>query len=176
MMRQKTWPFFLIALFFALTSILPVLPFSPYLAILFRRSQLTKALWISALCGLILDLLSVSPFGIHALTMTLTTACIFRFRVYFIDKPIGLASYTALISLALTIFSRLTLIFYDSGLPFTFKGFVTDFLLLPVGDALYALLCFSYPLILYRLLRKLYFRFLFLKKESNKKKEELSKA
>ncbi|QVL57108.1 MAG: hypothetical protein KFB93_06935 [Simkaniaceae bacterium] len=173
MTRQKTWPFFLIALFFALTSLFPVLPFSPYLAILYRQSEWLKALWISVLCGLILDLLGASPFGLHALQMLLVTVSLYRMRIYFINKPIGLASYTALISLALTIFSRFSLIFYDAGLPFTFKGLVTDFIFMPFIDALYAFLFFSCPLILYRLLRKLYFHFLFLKKETNKKEEEL---
>lgn len=174
MKRQKTWPFFLVALFFSLTSLFPVLPFSPYLAILYRRCQWVKALWVSTLCGLILDLLSVSPFGLHALQMLLVTICMYRMRIYFVDKPIGLASYTALISLVLTVFSRFSLILYDSALPFTIKGLVTDFIIMPLGDALYAFLFFSFPLILYRLLRKLYFHFLFLKKDTNKKEEELS--
>jgi len=174
MKRQKTWPFFLIALFFALTSFFPILPFSPYLAILYRRSEWIKALWIATLCGFILDLLSTSPFGLHALQMLVVTICLYRFRIYFVDKPIGLASYTALISLASTLFSRLSLIIYDSGLPFTFKGLITDFILMPLADALYAFLFFSCPLIFYQLLRKLYFHFLFLKKETNKKKEKHS--
>ena len=174
MTRQKTWPFFLLALFFALISLFPVLPFAPYLAILYRRSEWIKALWVSTFCGLILDLLGVSPFGLHALQMLLVTASVYRFRIYFVDKPIGLASYTAIISLTLTLFSRFSLILYDSRLPFTFKGLITDFILMPLGDALYGFLFFSCPLILYRLLRKLYFHFLFLKKETNKKKEELS--
>lgn len=174
MKRQNTWPFFLIALFFALTPLFPVLPFSPYLAILYRRSEWIKALWVSALCGFVLDLLSTSPFGLHALQMLLVTLLLYRLRIYFVDKPIGLASYTALISLAWTLLSRFSLILYDSSLPFTFKGLITDFILMPLGDALYAFLFFSCPFILYQLLRKLYFHFLFLKKEINKKKEEHS--
>ncbi len=180
MIKQKTWPYFLIALFFTLTSIFPVLAFSPYLAILYRRKGLIHALWMSTLCGLILDLLSTAPFGLYAMEMALLSACMFRFRIYFVDKPIGLSSYTALISLVFTIFSRFALMIYDPILPFTFQGFVTDFLLLPLGDAFYAFLFFSCPLLLYRWFKskfqKLYFRFLFFKKESNKKEEELSKT
>ncbi|MDN3508930.1 MAG: hypothetical protein P0S93_02740 [Candidatus Neptunochlamydia sp.] len=167
MKRQKTWPFFLIALFFTLTSFFPVLPFSPYLAILYQRSEWIKALWISTLCGCILDLLSTSSFGLHALQMLLVTICLYRLRIHFIDKPIGLASYTALISLASTLFSRLSLLLYDPGFPFTFKGLITDFILMPLADALHAFLFFSCSLIFYRLLQKLYFRFLLLKKEKH---------
>ena len=154
MKRQKSWPFFLMALFFSLTSFFPVLHFSPYLAILFRCSGRIKALWISALCGFILDLLSTSPFGLHALKMLLVTIFLYRFRIYFIDKPIGLASYTTLISFVSTLISRLSLIFYDLALPLTFKGLMTDFILMPLTDALYALLFFSYPPIFYQFLRK----------------------
>lgn len=174
MKQQKTWPFFLVALFFTLTPLFPVFSFSPYLAILYRRSAWIKALWISTLCGLILDFLSVSPFGLHALQMVLVTTLLYRLRVYFVDKPIGLASYTTLISLAATLFSRFFLIFYGPGLPFTLKGLITDFIVMPLGDALYAFLFFSCPLIFYRLLQKIYFRFLFLKKEINKKEKQHS--
>lgn len=174
MKQQKTWPFFLIALFFALTSLFSVLPFSPYLAILYHRSEWVKALWISTLCGFILDLLSTAPFGMHALQMFLAALFLYGFRIYFVDKPIGLASYTALISLTSTLLSRLSLTLYDPALPFTFKGLTTDFILMPLADALYAFLFFSCPLICYRLMRKVYFHFLFFKKETNKKKEKHS--
>ncbi|MDJ0652264.1 MAG: hypothetical protein QNJ27_04600 [Simkaniaceae bacterium] len=174
MKQQKTWPFFLIALFFALTSFFPILPFSPYLAILYWRSKWMKALWVSILCGFILDLFSTSPFGLRALQLLLVTISLYSFRIYFVDKSSGLASYTALISLGSTLISRLLLTLYDPGLPFTFKGLITDFLLMPLADALYAFLFFSCPLIFYRLLRKLYFHFTFLKKETHKRKEKHS--
>ncbi|MEM8727863.1 MAG: hypothetical protein AAGE99_04050 [Chlamydiota bacterium] len=174
MRRQKTWSFFLIALFFSPTSLFAVLPFSPYLAILYRRSTRIKALSISTLCGFILDLLSTSPFGLHSLQMLSVTICLYRLRIYFVDKPIGLASYTALISLTSTLLSRLGLIFYDSNCPFTFQGLITDFILMPLVDAFYGFLFFSCPLIFYRLLRKFHFPFLFLKKGTNKKREKHS--
>ena len=172
MKEEKTWPFFLIALFFSLSSFTSVLAFSPYLAILYRRSGWIKALWIATLCGLILDLLSTSPFGLHALQMLLVTIFLYRLRIFFVDKPIGLASYTALISLTSTLFSRFALIVCDLPLPFTLKGFLTDFILMPIGDALYAFLFFSCPFILCQLLRKLYFYFLFIKKERKALKKE----
>lgn len=165
MKQQKTWPFFLIALFFALTSLFPLSPFAPYLAILYRRSTWIKALWVATGCGCLLDLLSSLTFGTHPLQMILTTSLLYRLHIYFIDKPIGLASYTALISLTLTLMARLLLTLHGSTLPFTFQGLVTDFILMPLVDALYAFFFFACPPLAYRLIRKGYFYFLFLKKK-----------
>jgi hypothetical protein len=172
MKKQRIWPYFLIASCFALFAPLPLLPFTPFYAILCRRTSLIIALWISAGCGLILDFLSVSPFGTQTLIATATTFFLYRYRIYFVDKPVGLLSYTLIISVFLTFLNRISYFLYDPTFPFTLKGFITDFLLLPFADAFYALLFFSYPLIIYRFLKKQWFRFHFLKKESRKKEEE----
>lgn len=165
-MNQKTWPFFLVALLFLLTAPFPILPFSPYLALVYRRSTFIKSLWIATLCGVLMDLLTDRPFGIYALILTIVTFFFYRLKVYFVDKPIGLASYTAILSLSTTLLSRLLFSLYGSRLPFTFKGVATDFLLMPLVDSLYAVAFFSLPLIGYRFGKKLYYRFLLMKEES----------
>ncbi|MCB1081981.1 MAG: hypothetical protein KDK63_02430, partial [Chlamydiia bacterium] len=86
-----------------------------------------------------------------------------------VDKPIGLASYTAILSLSTTLLSRLLFSLYGSRLPLTFKGVATDFLLMPLVDSLYAVAFFSLPLIGYRFGKKLYYRFLLMREESNHK-------
>lgn len=159
-MNQKTWPSFLVALFFLFTAPFPTLPFSPYLAILYRRSSFIKSLWVAALCGVLMDLLTDRPFGLYALNLTVVTFLFYRLRIYFIDKPIGLASYTAILSLSTTLFSRILFFLYGQSLPLTFKGIATDFLLMPFADSLYGVLCFSLPLSLYRLGKRLYFHYL----------------
>ncbi len=172
MKKQRIWPYFLIAFCFALFSHFPLLPFSPFYAILYRRSSLVTALWTSAGCGFILDLLSTGPFGTQTLIAVAAVFFLYRYRIYFVDKPVGLLSYTLIISVFLTLLNRISYFLHDPTFPFTLKGFATDFLLLPLVDSLYALLLFSYPLIVYRFLKKQWFRFHFLKKESRKKKEE----
>jgi rod shape-determining protein MreD len=151
---------------------LPLLSFAPFYAILYRRASLIIALWISAGCGFILDFLSVGPFGTQTLIAVAAAFFLHRYRIYFVDKPVGLLSYTLILSIFLTLLNRISYFLHDPTFPFTLKGFATDFLLLPLADALYALLFFSYPLILYRFLKKQWFRFHFLKKESRKKEEE----
>ncbi|MCB1081768.1 MAG: hypothetical protein KDK63_01345 [Chlamydiia bacterium] len=168
MKRAKTWPYFLIALFFSFCAPIPILPFTPYLAILYRRSSFIKALWLSALCGIIIDLLTDRPFGIYALNYTLVALCLYRLRIYFVDKAIGLATYTALISLLASLISRLFFALYGDVLPFTFVSILTDFCVMPLVDALYGALCFSLPPVLYRSIKKLYFRFLLMRAQSKK--------
>lgn len=174
-MRQgKIWPFFLIALFCQcfLTGV-GILAFAPFLAIVYNRQAFIPSLWTAALTGLIVDLLSASlPFGIHALNYTLTTALLYRYRHYFVDKPIGLALFTGVFSLLSTTFRCLLLLLFGSDLPLNPLGLATDFLLMPLLDGLYALLCFSFSILLYQFLRKQWFRFLFFKKETKKKSEE----
>ena len=176
MKKQLIWPYFLVALCFALVIPLPLFPFAPFYALLCRRAPFIVALWISAGCGLMIDLLSMSPFGLHTLIATTTTFFLYRYRIYFVDKSVGLFSYTLIISVALTLLNRLSSFLYDPSFPLTMKGFATDFLLLPLADGLYALLFFSYPLIVYRFLKKQWFRFHFLKKDSRKKEEETAHA
>lgn len=172
MKKPITWPYFLVALSFLLYSPLPLLSFAPFYAIVYRRKTLLQSLWIAAGCGALQDLLGSGPFGIQTLITTATAFLLFRFRIYFVDKGVGLLSYTFVISFTLTLFSRLSLLLYAPSFPLTLKGFATDFLLLPVVDALYALLCFHYPLILYRFVKKQWFRFHFLRKDSRKKEEK----
>lgn len=164
-MNQKTWPFFLVALFFLFAAPFSILPFSPYLAILYRRSSFIKSLWIAALCGMLMDLLTDRPFGLYALNLTVVTFLFYRLRIYFVDKSIGLASYTAILSLSATLFSRILFSLYGQTLPLTFKGIATDFLVMPLADSLYGVLCFSLPLSVYRLGKRLYFRYLTMRED-----------
>lgn len=172
MKKPLIWPYFLTALSLSLCSPLPLLPFAPFYAILFRKVPLLHALWIAAGCGLIEDLLTGGPFGIQTLITTLLALTLYRFRIYFVDKAIGLLSYTFVISFGLTLLSRLSLLITDPTFPLTFKGIATDFLLLPAADACYGILLFHYPLILYRFLKRKGFPFPFFKKGSRKKEEE----
>ena len=169
--KQVIWPFFLIALFFSLNPIAPLIAFAPFLALTYYRFSFIPSLWMATLCGLISDLLSPHIFGIYALNYACVTFLIFRYRIYFVEKPIGLASLTLLISIISSCLSIILFFLYGIPLPFTLKGFCTDFTLMPLLDGVYALLCFSYPLILYRFLRRQWFRFLFLRKQIKKKEE-----
>lgn len=174
--RQVIYPFFFIALFFSLTSLIPVIAFAPFLIIAYYRYSLIGCLWAAAGCGLILDLLSNTPFGIFTLNYVGVTFLLFRYRIYFVEKPIGLASLTLIFSILFSLITKIFFSLYGISLPLTFMGIATDFLVMPLLDGVYSLLCFSFPLILYRLARRQWFRFLFFREETKKKKEEKLKS
>ena len=168
-MKNHLIPFFLIAFVLYLSAPLPLFWFSPSLVFLYKATAWRQALWIAALCGVMMDLLSTTPFGLHPLQMVLVTLLAYRARIYFIDKPLGLTSYAIFISAAFTCISRFSLIFDDSTLPFTWKGSVTDLLCAIIGDGIYSLFFFSSASFLRKFSQKLSFFFLFFKKKVNKK-------
>lgn len=174
--KQVVWPFYLIALLIALMSPWPLTFFAPFLAMIYHRHSLIGSLWISSGCGIVIDLLSTTPFGIYTLNYVAVSLLLYRYRIYFVEKPIGLASLTLIFSIMSSIVTRTFFLIIGISIPFTLKGGVTDFLLLSLADGIYALLFFSCPLILYRLARRQWFRFLFFRKETKKKREEELKS
>ncbi|NGX50232.1 MAG: hypothetical protein K1060chlam2_00073 [Chlamydiae bacterium] len=170
--REIIWPFFFIALFFSLGSFAPLTAFAPFLVIAFYRYPLVASLWIAAGCGLILDLLTTTPFGIYTLNYVAVSFFLFNCRSYFVEKPIGLASLTLIFSTLSSILARISFWTLGITLPLTLKGAATDFVVMPLFDGIYSLLCFSCPLILFRLVHRQWFRFLFLRKETKEREEE----
>ena len=176
MKYKKLFPFFLISLFFTLlaTSLFPYvkwLSFAPFLVITYSSRPLIPSLWIAAFSGLIMDILSQdNPFGLHCLNYVLTTLLIHRYRHYFVDRAIGLASYTFLFSSISTLIQFLGHCFFASPIPITLIGCITDFICLPLLDALYSFIWFSCPLFMYNLIKKYWIRFLFFRKEFRRKK------
>ncbi|MCB1084872.1 MAG: hypothetical protein KDK60_02085, partial [Chlamydiia bacterium] len=160
MKKEKTWPYFLISLFFSSFPLLPLTPFAPFFALICRRFSILKTLWIGAFCGCLLDLGTTAPFGLHATLSVLTLLSLHRLRIYIVDKPIGLMSYTFLMSLICAFYSRLFLLALDPSLSFSFLGILTDFIACPMLDALYAFICFSFPLIGYHLVKKQVLKFI----------------
>jgi rod shape-determining protein MreD len=165
-MRQVPLYFpFSLALFFALfgTAFLPhvrLLAFSPFLALLYNRSNFTAALWISSLCGLAVDLLS-SEFrlGIYALNYSLTTLLLYKQkRHFFEDKPLALSLFTLLISVVSTILQLLLISIFDRALPLSGKLLITDLIIMPIADAIYAFLWFSCPMMLFLHIKKIGWR------------------
>ena len=159
---------FSLALFFALfgSVFLPnsrLLAFSPFLAIVYHRSTFLNALWIASLCGLILDLCSSGMrLGAHSLNFCLTTLLLYRQkRHFFEDKPLSLSLFTIPISTVSSILHLLLLSSLGKTLPISTKMVITDLLVMPFFDAIYAFLWFSCPMMIYMKSRHLQWRSLF---------------
>ncbi len=121
-----------------------LLPFTPFIALVLLRSTLLKSLFLAFLVGSIMDLFSSDPMGIHALNYTLLSFLLFRYRRYFLfDQPHHLGFFTFLISLSATVLQAFLLFLFDTRIPFTGQWVLGDLLIMPLADAVYAMLCFG---------------------------------
>jgi cell shape-determining protein MreD len=142
---------------FPLSAKIPLLPFAPFLALLGLVRPLSKTLYGSCFAGLLVDLLSYDPFGIHALNYTLSSLFCFRWRRRFsAEIPLQFGLYTAFFSSVSTILQTLLLFLFDRRILFQGKWWLIDWPLLSLCDALYALLWFAGPLTLYRIVCRMW--------------------
>jgi cell shape-determining protein MreD len=137
-------------------SSLPMLAFIPFLALVNLLHPLSKTLPWSCFVGILIDLLSYDPFGVHALNYTLSSLVCFRGKRYFyFDAPLQFGLYTAFFSFISTVLQVVLLFLFDRRILFQGRWWLIDGPLLPICDALYALLWFAGPLAIYRILRRL---------------------
>lgn len=154
------WLPFSFALAFAIwgTALFPqvkVWAFAPFLAITFHRASFSRSLWVSLLCGLILDCLSSQfPFGWFACVHVLGAFFLFRRkRHFFEDKPFALSFYSALLSIFFSL-NLLLIAFWYGEIPITLALLLSDLVFMPFLDALYAFLWFTCPLSLIVYIKK----------------------
>ena len=139
--------------------------FAPFLALTYHASTLSKSLWLSLACGVVLDLISSEfKFGLHSLTFVLATLILYAHkRHFFEDKPLALSIFTALISGVLTLLQFVLVHLFDRGLPFSILTALTDVVLMSAVDGLYAFLWFTCPIKLYIYIKKVGWKNLFRK-------------
>ncbi|MBI5273342.1 MAG: rod shape-determining protein MreD [Chlamydiia bacterium] len=150
-----TWIVATCALFMQ-SSALPALPFHAYhpwiaLITLYYPAQkdLWKPLWFAALCGLLPDLLSNHPMGLHPITYTLASALLLRFRNHLLYRqPLHLLVFTTLMALVILSLQTFFLFLFDKRIAFTGKWTLIEWAALALFDGLYALVGFSLPLAL----------------------------
>lgn len=129
---------------------LRLLFFAPYLVLACYKFPLSALLWRAALCGLVVDLFSSSPFfGESVIHLTLVSFLISRQKTHFFaDKWSTMPIMTFLFSLFYSAIHPLFGLLYGLPFSFSFRLFFGDFVLFPLIDALYgaALLfvCFQF--------------------------------
>jgi len=165
--------FFLLALFALLfgTVFFPSIrlaPLPPLLAIGYYRLTYPKALWLSFACGLLLDLLSSSHFGLTALSFTAASAVLyFQKRHFFEDKPVAFSLFASVISACITLTHLFALYLFDKAIPLTGKSFLTEIIAMPALDGVFAFLWFTCPMRLYTYIQKVGIKGLFKRKEED---------
>lgn len=136
---------------------LHLLTFSPFLALFCMRNSFLNALWIAVLSGLILDLLSSSiGFGLNALAYTIATVFLYKQkRHFFVDQPLALSVYTVLFSSTIS-----CILYIFQNIPFSLSIVISEFILMPILDGIYAFLWFTCPIKLYHYGKKVGWRYL----------------
>lgn len=116
--------------------------FAPYIASMIQKKELPYCLWVAFSCGLFLDVISSeSRFGLVALDFTLATLLSYQlkgfiFRDHFSTFPLltfGFASASACLQAFIEAL-------FDHVNIFSWPWFLSDILIMPFLDALFALL------------------------------------
>ncbi len=147
---------FLLALFALLLQTSMCFPFvllvfAPWISLLLLSTPLSQALFLASFAGAILDLLCDDPMGVHALNYTLSALFLSQFHRYFsYEHPLHLSLFTLFFSFVSTLLQLFLLFLFDRRVPFAGEWVLGDLFVMPIVDALYALLWFAFPLIAYK--------------------------
>lgn len=137
-----------------------ILAFAPFLALAMMRCEMRRALWLSALAGVLVDLLSDDPMGLHALNYSIVVGLLFKVKKHFLhDQPFHLSLYTALVSSLSTALQLMLLFLFDRRVPFDGRWIFADLVGMPVIDALYAFVWFAAPLSLFDKMKRMWVLF-----------------
>lgn len=139
--------------------------FAPFLALSYHAATLSKSLWLSLICGVILDLISSEfKFGLYTLTCVLATLILYaQKRHFFEDKPLALSIFSAIIAAILTLLQFVLVHLFDRGITFSILTVLTDVIFMSLVDGLYAFLWFTCPIRLYIHIKKVGWKNLFRK-------------
>jgi rod shape-determining protein MreD len=121
--------------------------FAPFLILIFYKTSIYTSIWLSIISGLILDLFSSSYFGLNAICYASASVFLYNEKKYFSLKNINISIFTAIYSFIFSLFYPLCLFIFEKGIKITFKWMITDLLIMPFIDGIYAFLLFAIPLI-----------------------------
>jgi cell shape-determining protein MreD len=131
-----------------------LLSFAPFFAVCCMKTTLKSTLWLAAISGFCVDLLSDDPIGLHALNYTMISSIFYSLRWRFsFEEPVHLGLYTLFISCSSTLLQLVLLFLFDKKVPTGGTWILVDLICMPILDGIYALVFFSGPLLLWQQLR-----------------------
>jgi len=156
--KTKTLTLFFISscamLFFSSLN-MKLIYFAPLLIFLFYRLSYISILWISIFLGLFQDVFSSNFFGINALAYFFSSLFSYNQKKIFNDKPINLSIFTMLFSLIYSFLLPILFFMLDKKVGLSIKWLITDMIIFPMIDGIYAFLFFAFPIWLFDKLRKM---------------------
>lgn len=124
-----------------------LLAFSPWIALVVLKCSFHRCMIYAMISGSILDLFSNDPMGVHALNYTLIALTLYRYKRFFsYEMPLHLGLFTFLVSFTSTLLQIFLLFLFDRRIPFAGEWVFGDLVIMPLADALYAIIWLSYPL------------------------------
>lgn len=128
-----------------------ILFFAPFLVIAYYNQTLRSCLWLSLLCGFLIDLLSSQHrLGLFALNYCLTTLFLYQQKKHFFqDNPTTFPLMTFFFSVLSTSIHIALLMFFGKPLFLTSDFFTQDLIRLPLYDAFYAGIAYTFPYLLF---------------------------
>ncbi len=129
--------------------------FAPILIFLFYNVSFLSILWIAAIFGFIQDLFSSSFFGINAISYLISSMILYREKKYFNDKPINLSIFTVIFSVIFSVLSPILFFIFDKKINLSITWLITDIVLYPLLDGIYAFLFFAMPILFFEYFRKI---------------------
>lgn len=131
-----------------------ILGFIPVILFGLSRLSLPKAIWISFIAGLTVDLYAKStPLGFFALNYTLSTLFLYRYKKFFSEeKPISFLFYASFFSFVSTLLHFFLYPFLGVSIKLSFISFLTDLICMPLVDGVYTLVWAILPTLLYKYL------------------------
>ncbi len=140
----------------ALMPNLPLMAFTPFVALASLRYPLLKALWLTLIAGLCLDLLSSGErLGLFMSAYLLTVLLVSRYRTHFFEnKILTFSLYCAMISSLTTLWIALFFSMVEPRVNLNLPFVATDLLLLPCLDGLVGFLFFIFPHSVFLYIRK----------------------
>lgn len=142
-------------------SPIPIQAYIPWIALVALKDPLQKdafkLLFLSSVCGLIVDLLSSHPIGLHPIAYSLSAVCLLRFRNRFlIQNPLHFGLCSALTSWISSIFEFFFLFLFDQGVGMSWFFIVIDWISMSIVNFCYAIIWFFAPLYLFAKGKRLY--------------------
>jgi len=136
--------------------------FAPLIIFLFYNISFISILWLAALVGFLQDLFSSNFLGLNAISYLVVSIFLYREKKYFNDKPINLSIFTYVFSMIFSILSPILLFVFDKKISLSITWIITDIVLYPMLDGIYAFVFFAMPIVFFEYLRKIGYKSLWL--------------
>lgn len=150
-----TFSFFLATIALLLQSVslitVPICAYLPWIGLIILQDRLEKRiwkpLWLSAIAGIVSDLLSDHPLGLHPIAYTMTTLALWQYRNRFLyNNPFHFALFTAIASILSSFLQIFFLFLFDKHLGIPPRWIAIDIISMAIFNGIYALAWFSMPL------------------------------